>query len=420
MLHRLRVHGFKSLRDVEVDLARLVVVFGPNATGKSNLLEALVLLSRLVQERTLAEAFEEGIRGYPVEAFSFAEAGLEELLRRESAGLTLEARVGSEGGPWLDYRVSVRIRPQTAELSLADEWLQPLTRHLKPHGNPVIERVEDGERTLIRVRRRGRPSHPFEEPVGLHHTLISNLQYSGDKDYPAFDALRHEVGTWRAVYLDPREAMRRSEPPREVEDIGARGQWLVPFLHRLREDPQRRKGFDAIVRATRTVIPGIEDITTELVRTRGEIDLKVKQDGTWMSARVVSEGTLRVLALCAMAASPFTKGLLAFEEPENGVHPRRIEAVTHILAAAARHRQVIVTTHSPLVVGEVVRLVRTGAVAAGDVRLIACSSGPGGSRFRRFDPSGPLFADSEVREALSSPDEAAQVQAMLQRGWLDG
>jgi len=418
LLHHIHVQGFKSLRDVQVDLARLVVVFGPNAAGKSNLLEALVLLSRLVQKRTLAEAFEEGIRGYPTEAFSFGAGGVEELLQRDSASLSLEARVDAGDEGLLDYRVEVGVRPRTGELFLLDERLQPLTTRGKHLGNAVIERSEDGKR--IKVRRRGRQSHPFEEPVGLHHTLISNLQYSGTEYYPSFDALRQEVGTWRAVYLDPREAMRRAEPPREVEDIGARGEWLVPFLHRLREDPKRRKDFAAILRATRAVIPSIEDVTTELVPSRGEIDLKVRQDGVWMSARVVSEGTLRVLALCAMAANPFSKGLLAFEEPENGVHPRRVESVTRILAAAARERQVVVTTHSPLVVGEIVKMVREQQVPAADVALVVCGSSPAGTRLRTFDPAGPLFDDADVRDALAAQDDVARVQAMLQRGWLDG
>ena len=75
MLERLHIQGFKSLRDTKVELAPLTVVFGPNAAGKSNLLEALLLLARLVGERTLTEAFAEGIRGYPLEAFSLPQKG---------------------------------------------------------------------------------------------------------------------------------------------------------------------------------------------------------------------------------------------------------------------------------------------------------------------------------------------------------
>ena len=87
MLERIRIQGFKSLRDAKVELAPLVVLFGPNAAGKSNLLEALLLLSRLVGERTLSEAFAEGIRGYPLEAFTLAEGGLEQLLHGPHASL---------------------------------------------------------------------------------------------------------------------------------------------------------------------------------------------------------------------------------------------------------------------------------------------------------------------------------------------
>jgi hypothetical protein len=65
----------------------LVVLFGPNAAGKSNLLEAILLFSRLVGERTLSEAFAEGIRGYPLEAFTLVEGGLEQLLKGPNPGV---------------------------------------------------------------------------------------------------------------------------------------------------------------------------------------------------------------------------------------------------------------------------------------------------------------------------------------------
>lgn len=56
MLTRLRVRGYKSLRDLEVSLPNLAVFFGPNAAGKSNLLDALQLLSKLGTSRTIEEA----------------------------------------------------------------------------------------------------------------------------------------------------------------------------------------------------------------------------------------------------------------------------------------------------------------------------------------------------------------------------
>lgn len=419
MLERFEVHGFKSLQKVAVNLSPLVIVFGPNAAGKSNLLEALVLLSRCVGERTFADAFEAGVRGYPLESFSLPAGGLETLLATEKANLRLEARMRLQNEDRLHYAIELSIKPFTGELLLEDELLARKTAHGKPKGNPAVERVTGPAGHRIRIRRKAGPNHPLEETPGrLGHSLVSNRQFTGSARYPDFDALRAEVGSLQVVYLDPREAMRQAQPPREVDDIGDRGQYLVPFLHRL--STQRPKDFKAVVRTARSVIPTIEDVTTELVGARGEIDLKVKLDGRWMTARVLSEGTLRVLALCAMAVSPYTSGMLAFEEPENGVHPRRIEIVARLLASAATRRQVVVTTHSPLVVGEIVRMLRRGEIAPGSVSLLRCSAGPDGTLVRPFNTDGPLFADDQVSRALAASEDDQVIQDLMVRGWLDG
>ena len=422
MLEHFQVQGFKSLQSVEVDLAPLVVVFGPNAAGKSNFLEALLLLSSLVSERTLDDAFSRGIRGYPQEAFTLPPGGMEALLSSEQARVRLRARLAlaPPRRERLAYEVEVGIEPATGLLSVLDERLQALTSGGKAKGNPVIERVEreqqPGEQRLA-IRRRASQSHPIEEPVGLPYALVSNRQFTGDR-YPHFDQLRHEIGAWRILYLDPRGAMRQPEPPRDVDDIGEQGQWLVPYLHRLRT--KQPKAFAAIRRTVCSAITSITDITTELDMKRGELDLLVRQNEIWLPSRVVSEGTLRVLALCAMAANPFSHGLVAFEEPENGVHPRRIEVVTKLLVNASKARQVVVTTHSPLVVGEIVRMVRQKELDPEHVAVLRCGSGPDGTRLERFEITGPLFADQEIREGLVAADDADGIQAMLLRGWLDG
>ena len=65
MLKRIHIQGYKSLKDAEVTLSPLVVLVGPNAAGKSNLLDALQLLSKLGTSRTLREAFDPPYRGKP-------------------------------------------------------------------------------------------------------------------------------------------------------------------------------------------------------------------------------------------------------------------------------------------------------------------------------------------------------------------
>lgn len=418
MLTRLRVQGFKSLKNVEFDLAELVIVFGPNAAGKSNVLESLVLLSRLVRERTLAEAFDAGIRGYPVEAFRVDEDTTEDAPRRLRIEADTAARPRDHEPRSTEprrYAVEVEINPQTGELHLVDERL---ARIGKRRSNPAVERVDTARGPRIRVRRKDKQSHPYEEEPGIRHTLASNLQYSGKERFPDFDALREEVGDWHLVYLDPREAMRRAQPPREIEHIGERGEYLVPFLHRLGATHPR--SFEAVVRAVRSVIPSIEGIQTELSKHRGELDLRIRQEGVWLPVRVISEGTLRVLALCAMAVNPWSRGLMALEEPENGVHPRRVQIIADLLARASNHRQVVVTTHSPLFVGEVLRRIREGELEESKVSLLRCASGPDGTTVRALASPGRLFDGSRVDEALRAADDLLVADAALAQGWLDG
>src|SRR4051794_40520410 len=93
MLRRIEINGYKSLQHVTVALEPLVVLLGPNAAGKSNFLDALQLLSRIVTCRTLKEAFDPPYRGKPLESFTFAAEGIPELLRREAASFSIEVDV---------------------------------------------------------------------------------------------------------------------------------------------------------------------------------------------------------------------------------------------------------------------------------------------------------------------------------------
>src|SRR5262249_50392028 len=88
------------------------------------------------------------------------------------------------------------------------------------------------------------------------------------------------------------------------------------------------------------------------------------RDRTAYPARALSDGTLRFLALSVLAEEPDAHGLLCLEEPENGIHPSRIPAMLRLLEDLTTDvhepvgtdnplRQVVVNTHSPLVVKQV-------------------------------------------------------------------
>lgn len=90
MLKRIRIKGYKSLTALEVGLEPLTVLFGPNAAGKSNFLDALQLLSKLGTSRTLKEAFDPPYRGKPLESFTIGSRGIKGLLEQEMLSFCID------------------------------------------------------------------------------------------------------------------------------------------------------------------------------------------------------------------------------------------------------------------------------------------------------------------------------------------
>jgi hypothetical protein len=173
-----------------------------------------------------------------------------------------------------------------------------------------------------------------------------------------------------------------------------------------------------VKRTLRSLVPGVEELDVDLDEKRSTLDIQVRQAGRDFSSRIISEGTLRVLALCAIAVNPWSGPLLAFEEPENGVHPRRIELIAQLLASLTldRNRQIIVTTHSPLFCDAILRQSRSRPA---DIALLNVRSGPDGTVVTPFDVSGPLFKDHEIAEALTAATEDGLFESLMLRGMLD-
>lgn len=416
MLRRVAIAGFKSLPDVELELPRLAVFAGPNAAGKSNLLDALQMLARVGTQRTLADAFAPPIRGFPTEAFTLPTGGLPELLQQQSASFSIEADLalgtaeGSGKPERLRYRTQIEIDPDTGALAVEDEYFTRLSKSWEPVHNPRIS-VEKDELLIRRAGGGGRPAH---EQRRANHTFLSDARYSG-ASYPLFDLMRDELRHWRTYYLDPAEAMRAAVPPREVGDIGSQGEHLAPFLYGLKvRDP---KAFNAVGRALRSVIPAIGSVDVDLDTKRGTLDIQIEQDGTLFSSRVISEGTLRVLGLCAIAVTA-RSGLIAFEEPENGVQPQRLERIAELLSSVSRRggAQLVVTTHSP---GFIAAMLGRARGDSSDIGLFGVRRDGPSTAIKRFEGFG-LWEDRAIDELLTEhPDDYDKTTALIRRGWLD-
>ena len=186
MLKRLHVSNFKSLADVSVDLPRFAVLFGPNAAGKSNFLDAVQAISRIGTLRTISDALTEPIRGYPIESFSFPSGGLQALLSSRTPSFTFEAEL-AVGKDSYRYRTKIAIEPESGSLSARDEYLAQLGAKGEPKGRPSIEKVGDS----LHIRRKSKPAHPRQEPIGLNHSILSDPRLGG-VEYRAIERVRRK------------------------------------------------------------------------------------------------------------------------------------------------------------------------------------------------------------------------------------
>ena len=436
MLTRIHIDGYKSFHDVEVRLLPLAVMFGPNAAGKSNLLDALQLLAKLGTSRTVKEAFDAPYRGKPLESFTIGEKGIRGLIEQERLTFSIEAdlhlsdavveavnrdireihrpsaegQAGETGKAFarvrerdLRYRIEVEMLPRSGILRVADEYLAALNSKGEPTGKrrPFIGR--QGQKLHLRLEGQ---AHPTYYDRYLDHSILSMPHYP--PHYPHLVAARRELESWLFFYFEPRERMRAANPVKETRHIGLMGEDLAAFLNTLRALEPRQ--FEAVEKALHMLMPHLDGIEVE-VSDLGEAELRLREGGIAIPARVLSEGTLRMLGLLALAGVKTPPALVGFEEPENGIHPRRIEMIAELLKTRAGlgQTQYIVTTHSPLlpdrIPDESLLAVRR---IGGRTHIDSCAA---------WGPIGPIGRKGDIDRELD--DEELPISERILRGDFD-
>jgi predicted ATPase len=430
MIRRIRISNYKSLRDVEIELEPLTVFLGPNAAGKSNLFDAMGLFSRMATEKNLQAAFAPH-RGAPLEAFYYGDRGLEGLIAAKKVQFTMEMdvelspsvigdvgqrvrqiREGLTHQPrpavierYLRYTLTIEMMTDSGHLRVQNEQLTALNRDgtVRRSRRPFIERA-DGR---LHLRMEGQ-AHPTYHDVGLDHTLVSTDLYA--PHYPHITALKEELSRWRFYYLEPR-AMRADTPIKEVDALESSGAELAAFYNTLRAKEPRQ--FGAIERTLQRLLPTVQSLQVAPDR-QGMLQLQLIEAEVPYSIRVISEGTLRLLALLAIVHPIADTTVIGYEEPENGVHPRRLKLIADLLENTASdragERQVLINTHSPILPSYF-----------DDKTLVVCRRKGGETTFEPLCTMGPLFRNGAIVQALD--DEEAEPLAFARRvirGDLDG
>lgn len=424
MIRRLRVRGYKSMVDATVDFDRLTVVFGPNGVGKSNLLDLISLLSRLATRETIRDAFEHH-RGLPLEAFhaplGFGARGMEqqvhakELQFRIECDLELhpdvvatvnqglaerESMAGAEASytrvteTRLRYELEIGFRPTSGVLRVVDEHLFALKSDWTPKDSRTafVERQElAGGRTRF-VARVERQSHPRYFETDRPRTLLSEL--SDPVYHPHVVAAAREMASWRVYYVEPSQ-MRKNVGVQSADEPGRQGELLSAYYYTLQAS--RPGTFRGIVKNLRALVAGLADLRVDV--RDGFLELiAVQTNGAEYPARLLSEGTLRLMCLVGIAVAPRPPAVVVYEEPENGVNPLRLDVIVSMLRQASLDRrdgtQFIVTTHSPKLCWSL------------SEHLVACDWAPdAGTTFARFTlDRHSMYFEPELSRAIDGSD----------------
>lgn len=389
MLTYIKINGFKSFNNFEMAFTPLTIIAGANAAGKSNLFDALRLLSRLAEVDKIHTAFREEQRGDLHELFTQYDDGrcadvmefvVEMLVNKEVTdawGVT-----GTLKYTRLHYELKIRHfinKNGLDDLEVVWESLSTI-KHNDDSWIKIVPKSQDGNwRPKVVTGKRSVPYYQTKEENGLPVVFISqdgtsgnkrkiNLQHATRTILSSFDtvdfrhilAAKEEMRSWKFLQLNP-EDLRQPTSKKDGEDtISLSGKYLAAALFRIKqEDPYN---LVEISRKLNRFIPNYTEVDVRDDKENKQYIIYLKgDDGREYSSRVLSEGTLRMLTLCILEQDSKHTGLLCFEEPENGIHPFRIKTMLELLKDLSTDfnnpdqplRQVIVNTHSKSLVSNV-------------------------------------------------------------------
>jgi len=352
MLRRLTLTNLLSFgpEPVTLELENLNVLIGPNGSGKSNFIEALSLLRAMPvsgrhSDRDLAGVVRSG-------------GGVTEWIwkgaPRNSAAVKAVVSVSGGLDP-LEHSLSFYEQGQrfhtTDETIFREGTTEPLySRYPKePKKGFAPAHIESS----VLAERRDPDSYP-------EYALLADF-YEGIRIYRNWTFGRN------SKLREPQKTDLRTD--RLEEDLSNLG----PVLSRLRKAPKAK---NEILERLKVLYRDFSDYDVSL--DGGYAQVYFTEGDFTIPAVRLSDGTLRYLCLLAILCDPAPPPLICIEEPELGLHPDILPTLADLLAEFSERTQLIVTTHSDILVD---------AMTARPQAVVVCEKDQGRTRLSRLDPN---------------------------------
>lgn len=342
MLERIHIENYKCLRDVTVELGDFTILIGPNDSGKSSFLEVIQTFGKLARQN-YSDLFG-------------GDRSPENLVWRKDVGrnIVMEA-AGTSPDHRFIYRLEIPVDQKPPRESLEWDgkklfWAEEMSegKNQPPFGyNPNI-------RAIAVATAQGKQTLHIQAGSAY---LLQFIQQRQANSTAVAEALTSSL----EYQFDLSELPKPSVPKPGIV-LEASGANLAAVLDVLQNSPDR-SAFDALQKALHEAIPTLHGIVLPPApqapaHPQGTKALEFILSGNGqppvtIPASLASAGALLFTAFLALGYTQ-TPGLLLFEEPENGLHPYRLRWVLEILRKmnrgeiGNRKRQIILTTHNPL------------------------------------------------------------------------
>jgi predicted ATPase len=409
MLTRLKVSGFKNLVDVDIRFGPFTCIAGANAVGKSNLFDAIQFLSALADKPLVDAALsirnEEARTGDIRSLFHRVGEKYDDEMSFTAEMIIPQEGVDDLGQPakaartFLRYSLDLRYRPDTVNktehleirkeelvhigvaeaknallFSLNSAWKNSVLSSGARTSPFISTDSTDRDKNVIKLHQDGGPGRVLSLAASkLPRTVLSTT--NAVENRTALLA-RREMQSWRLLQLEP-SALRKPDNFTDPRHLASNGAHLAATLYRLIQSANRGNSVQPAAESgvpdpcgylagrLHDLIQDVQEIQVDRDEKRELFTLYIKgKDQTPHQARLLSDGTLRFLALGVIEIDPEAQGVLCLEEPENGIHPQRIPAMLKLLQDIAVDptkpvgpdnplRQVIINTHAPAVVAQV-------------------------------------------------------------------
>jgi predicted ATPase len=365
MITRVEALNYRCFQYVSQQLGSFHVLAGPNASGKSTFLDVIALVGDLVNkefsEVVTARASDYRDLFWMGEGDRFEvaiEAQIPDQVRESSKYRSCdrcryEVRIGNVQGSEeigiLGERLSV-FRAQEGAHAGTQEGVQTFPRTHSPP--PTISWAEGAATALVEKRAEGKDWFRAETDdfgsvyrLGPQKSALGSLPEDVDK-FPASVWFKSFVREGiRTLTLNSRSMRLPCRPgvPRRLQGDGSNLPWVIDDFSR----NAHREAYKRWIAHIRTALPITGVATVERPEDRHRYIVLKYENGLELPSWGVSDGTLRFLALTLLPYLPNMTGTYLIEEPENGIHPKGVEAVCQSLSSVY-DGQVLLATHSPI------------------------------------------------------------------------